>query len=102
MCCVPRKRGVFVFLLVLAGLPNICNILRESHESSLRLFEEFELTTLSQKEVNKVALKGIEEYNEKYPNNKLTIESKALKSIFLFHLKKPPSLKVVMGKWFYH
>jgi AAA+ ATPase superfamily predicted ATPase len=71
-------------LLVLAGLPNICNILRESHESSLRLFEEFELTTLSQKEVNKVALKGIEEYNEKYPKNKLTIESKALKSIFLF------------------
>jgi len=22
--------------------------------------------------------------------------------LFLFHLKKPPSLKVVMGKWFYH
>jgi AAA+ ATPase superfamily predicted ATPase len=29
------------FLLVLAGLPSICKILRESHESSLRLFEEF-------------------------------------------------------------
>jgi AAA+ ATPase superfamily predicted ATPase len=71
-------------LLVLAGLPNICNILRESHESSLRLFEEFELTTLSQREVEKVALKGIEEYNEKFPDNKLTIENKALKSIFIF------------------
>ena len=24
------------------------------------------------------------------------------KESFLFHLKKPPSLKVVMAKWFYH
>ncbi len=46
----------------------------------------------------------------KFPANKLFLIN-ACESIvvankercdFLFHLKKPPSLKVAMGKWFYH
>ena len=32
---------------------------------------------------------------------KVVIQDKDVKGI-LFHLKKPPSLKVVMAKWFYH
>ncbi|MBD3339408.1 MAG: AAA family ATPase [Candidatus Lokiarchaeota archaeon] len=71
-------------LFILAGLPNICDILLESHESSLRLFEQFELTPLSQKEVTQVALKGIQEYNEKKPENKLTIDDKAYNRIYFF------------------
>ncbi len=30
------------------------------------------------------------------------VEGQGKKVVYLFHLKKPPSLKVVMAKWFYH
>lgn len=52
-------------LFILAGLPNIHKILEESHESSLRLFQEFELTPLSEDEVKEVIEKGIKEANKK-------------------------------------
>lgn len=46
------------FLLILAGLPKSRDILRESHKSSLRLFEEFKLTTLNKDEVEMVIRGG--------------------------------------------
>ncbi len=52
-------------LLILAGLPKARDILRESHESSLRLFEEFKLTTLSKDEVANVIRGGLNEVKER-------------------------------------
>lgn len=71
-------------LFMLAGLPNARDILRDSHESSLRLFEEFELAPLSADEVEQVCIKGLNEYNEKYPSEKITIDNDALKDIYFF------------------
>ena len=71
-------------LFALAGLPSLRDILRDSHESSLRLFEEFKLKPLSKSEVSQVIRKGIEEYNEKYPDDQLQIENGALNDIYLF------------------
>jgi Cdc6-like AAA superfamily ATPase len=71
-------------LFVIAGLPNVRDILRESHESSLRLFEELELKPLSKDEVSEVIVKGINEYQEKCPSEELNITQEALDSIFLF------------------
>ena len=51
-------------LLILAGLPKARDILRESHPSSLRLFEEFKLTTLSRDEVANVIMGGLNEVKE--------------------------------------
>jgi len=51
-------------LLILAGLPKARDILRESHESSLRLFEEFHLTTLTKSEVASVVKGGLDELKE--------------------------------------
>jgi hypothetical protein len=48
-------------LLILAGLPKARDVLRESHESSLRLFEEFKLTTLTKGEVQEVINAGLQE-----------------------------------------
>jgi len=42
------------------------------------------LNKLSQKEVDKVVMNGIEEYNKRYPNDKLSIEGEALKDIFIY------------------
>jgi len=48
-------------LLVLAGLPRARDVLRESHESSLRLFEEFKLVPLTKEEVGNVIKGGLGE-----------------------------------------
>jgi len=53
-------------LLILAGLPKARDILRESHESSLRLFEEFKLSTLTRDEVASVIKGGLEEVKEEH------------------------------------
>jgi len=42
------------FLFIIAGLPELRNVLKESHESSLRLFKQLELKQLSKVEVEKV------------------------------------------------
>ncbi|SNZ01619.1 AAA family ATPase [Flagellimonas pacifica] len=52
-------------LFVLAGLPTVTDILRESHQSSLRLFEEHLLKPLKKKDVKFVIDRAIEEVNEK-------------------------------------
>ena len=55
------------FLIGLAGLPKVRDILLKSHESSLRLFEELDLRPLSKQEINGVIDLGIKEANEKNP-----------------------------------
>lgn len=70
-------------LLVLVGLPRIRDVLRESHESSLRLFEEFELFPLSKEEVSQVVKKGLDEANSKSDStDKITITDEALNAIY--------------------
>jgi Cdc6-like AAA superfamily ATPase len=59
------KEGNNKFLFLLSGLPKIIDVLRESHESSLRLFDIFELNPLTQKETTYIINKGVEEFNEK-------------------------------------
>lgn len=65
-------------LFILAGLPRLRDILKESHESSLRLFEDFELSTLSFDEVKEVVDRGINQLNE----HKISIDDFAYKSIY--------------------
>ena len=68
-------------LIIMAGLPDIRNILLESHPSSLRMFEEIELFPLSISDVKNVIQKGIEEANTKN-SNPVTITEEALNWIF--------------------
>jgi len=69
-------------LLILSGLPNLRTILHDSHPSSLRLFEEFELKPLTDQEIKDVIKQGISEYNEKNkPAQLLTINDDALNAI---------------------
>lgn len=70
-------------LFILAGLPNIHKILQESHESSLRLFQEFELPTLSKNETDEVITRGIKEANST-SDNKVTIDRKSLDYIYVY------------------
>lgn len=53
-------------VFIIAGLPNLRDVLRESHESSLRLFEEFEIVPLSKTEVEKVVSLGLKLSNDKH------------------------------------
>lgn len=69
-------------LFILSGLPKTRDILRNSHESSLRLFEEFKLTPLSRKEVDQVIKRGLEEAN-KHGSQK-TVENEALEYIYIY------------------
>jgi len=58
------QEGANKVLFILAGLPKARDILRESHESSLRLFEEFHLTTLGKDEVADVVKGGLSELKD--------------------------------------
>ncbi|HCO96305.1 MAG TPA: hypothetical protein DIU00_20595, partial [Phycisphaerales bacterium] len=58
-----RIEGANKVLLVLAGLPNVRNVLLRSHISALRLFEELELTPLSGEDVKSVIRNGLEAAN---------------------------------------
>jgi len=73
-------------LFILAGLPNIHRILQESHESSLRLFQEFELPPLSKNETDEVITRGIKEANSISDQKitKITIDRKALDHIYVY------------------
>jgi len=48
----------------LAGLPKVVDVLRRSHESSLRLFEQLPLGALSPHDIRKVIERGLAEANE--------------------------------------
>jgi len=69
-------------LLILAGLPKTRDILRSSHESSLRLFEEFKLSPLSHEEVKSMIKAGLKE--AKKHGSSTTVTDEALESICLY------------------
>jgi hypothetical protein len=64
----------------LAGLPILLQKLKEGHESSLRIFETFNLKSLSDRESRVVIERGIIEANEKN-ELKTTIDDDALEKI---------------------
>lgn len=70
-------------LFVLSGLPNLRDVLLQSHESSLRLFQEIFIEPLSKKETALVVQKGL---NEAAAKNKVkyTIDEEAEKAIYIY------------------
>ena len=70
-------------LFIVSGLPDARNALSDSHESSLRLFQEFDLGPLSQKETVQVITNGLAEV-EKNSGIKIVIDPKAQESIYIF------------------
>lgn len=79
------KEGCNKALIILAGLPRLRDILRKGHESSLRLFEEFELAPLSQGEVKNVIQRGIEEANKQSTSgSQISIDEDALEHIVFY------------------
>lgn len=70
-------------LFILSGLPNLRDVLLQSHESSLRLFQEIYIQPLSKQETGKVIQKGLQEATKK--NGEVTsIEEEAEKDIYFF------------------
>ncbi len=62
-----QRHGCNRVLIGLAGLPGLHEVLRDSHTSSLRIFDELQLDTLSRDEISMVmdlALKEANEQNE--------------------------------------
>ena len=76
--------GVNNLLIILAGLPRLKEIIRDSHESALRLFEEFELPPLTKEEVKNVIRSGLKEANEHIPGVTITITDEALDNIYFY------------------
>jgi len=71
-----QKKSCNNILIGLAGLPELRNKLYESHQSSVRIFEELPLERLSKDEVNRVIDVCLENAN-KQNMNKTSIESDA-------------------------
>jgi len=69
-------------LFILAGLPVTVDILRKSHESSLRLFEELLLKPLSQNNVKEIVLNAIQDINNRKKGTEIVIDKDALESFF--------------------
>lgn len=67
-------------LFILTGLPTVTDVLRNSHESSLRLFDELTLQPLSYEDVKYVVRRAIEEIKEKEPENVICVTEEAFKS----------------------
>lgn len=80
-----QRRGCNNVMFGLAGLPNLHDVLMASHESSLRLFEEFILGRLVESDVNQVINSCLRRASEE---NKITytIEDKARSE--LIHLSE--------------
>ncbi len=53
------------FMIIMCGLPNTTDILRKSHESSPRLFEEIELGPLTSKDTLHIFSEGLKSIKEK-------------------------------------
>ena len=68
------------FMIIMSGLPNTRDILRESHESSLRLFEEETLGPLIRQDSLKVLQMGLDKIKE-VDNIEISIEEEA-KTLF--------------------
>ena len=77
--------GCVRVLVILAGLPRLRDVLHDSHPSSLRLFEELELSPLSLEEVKDVIRNGIEESNKQHSSEEpVTIDDKILDMVVAF------------------
>lgn len=66
-------------LFILTGLPTVTDVLRNSHESSLRLFEEITLQPLSFEDVKYVVGRALTEIKEKEPENIISVTEEAFK-----------------------
>lgn len=75
--------GTNNIFFIVSGLPDARNKLSDSHESSLRLFQEFDLGPLSKIETSEVIENGLKEV-EKESNIKVAIDPKAQEAIYLF------------------
>lgn len=69
-----QRHGCQHFMIGLAGMPNLREVLRESHPSSLRIFDELPLDTLSPGDANKVIDRALEAAN-KENTQKTTIDN---------------------------
>lgn len=59
-----QRHGCDHFMIGLAGMPSLREVLRESHPSSLRIFDELPLEPLSRDETSTVIDRALEEANE--------------------------------------
>ncbi|MBI3342332.1 AAA family ATPase, partial [Candidatus Curtissbacteria bacterium] len=71
-------------LIILSGLPELRQVLVDSHPSSLRLFDDYELRPLSKEEVEEVISAGIHISNTEISgeSKKLRFEQEAVSKIF--------------------
>lgn len=81
-------------LFILAGLPQATDRLRESHESSLRLFEEYEMKPLSQGDVKYVVNSALSEIN-KSEDDILTVDDEAMRAFYSFSEGYPHFLQQI-------
>jgi Cdc6-like AAA superfamily ATPase len=71
------RRGCVNVAFGIAGLPELRNVLAESHPSALRLFEELILGRLTTQEVDRVISAGLKDAKEKNPlETKITAEAR--------------------------
>ena len=88
--------GCNKILFVLAGLPQSTDRLRESHESSLRLFEEFEMKPLSSDDVKYVINSALTEINKSEPEDeKLIISDEAMMAFYTYSEGYPHFLQQI-------
>lgn len=59
------SEGCHSFMMIMCGLPHTSDVLRKSHESSPRLFEEHELGPLKPKESLSILQSGLDEIKKK-------------------------------------
>jgi len=71
-----QRHGCDRFMVGLAGMPTLREVLRDSHPSSLRIFDELPLDTLSRDEVSMVIDLALREANERN-DEKTTIDDTA-------------------------
>lgn len=77
------SEGCNNILFILVGLPVIRDVLKNSHESSLRLFKELYLNPLVKKDVEQVVKDGIRKSNEMNKGD-LTVNQEALDGVYVY------------------
>lgn len=78
-----ERHGCRRLMVGLAGMPNLRDVLRESHTSSLRLFDELPVGTLSADEVSWVIDRALTEA-KKLNNSETTIDAEARKVLITY------------------
>ncbi len=71
-------------LFIVSGLPGMRKMLTDSHESSLRLFEEHYLGPLSKEDTKKVIKQGLDDNIEKNSKENIKINDDAQEAIYVF------------------